>query len=136
MLFGHRFFAESVAACARLNRRGILLSMNAQHIPRELPTSIIHVDYAPFSALLPRVAALVHHGGIGTTAQALRAGVSQLIMPLSHDQFDNATRVVKMNAGLEIPLRRYRAGAVAKTLAKLLESREIRTGCATAGRNF
>src|SRR6202012_1799180 len=55
--------------------------------------------YVPLRALLPRCAALVHHGGIGTTAEALRAGVPQVIVPLAFDQFDNAARVRALGAG-------------------------------------
>ncbi len=51
-------------------------------------------------ALVPRLAALVHHGGIGTTAQAMRAGVPQLITPFAHDQFDNAARVERLGSHL------------------------------------
>ena len=71
-------------------RRGLLLSRHREHIPRTLPSDVRHVEYAPFSELLPRCAALVHHGGIGTSAQALAAGVPQLIMPMGHDQPDNS----------------------------------------------
>jgi rhamnosyltransferase subunit B len=49
--------------------------------------------------LLPQVAALVHHGGIGTTAAALAAGIPQLIAPFAFDQFDNAARTVRLGVG-------------------------------------
>ena len=56
----------------------------------------MHVPYAPFSALMPRLRALVHHGGIGTSAQALAAGIPQLVVPFAHDQFDNAARLRRL----------------------------------------
>ena len=45
-------------------------------------------DYAPFSEIFPRARIVIHHGGIGTTGQALRAGKAQLVVPLFADQFD------------------------------------------------
>ncbi len=80
------FFQASADACAKLKRRGILLTRHLENIPDSLPEGVIHVSYAPFSELLPHCAAIVHHGGIGTTAQALQSATPQLIMPMSHDQ--------------------------------------------------
>lgn len=51
------------------------------------------------ASLLPRASAFVHHGGAGTIAQAVRAGVPQLVMPLAHDQPDNAARVAEHGLG-------------------------------------
>ena len=130
MTFGHEFFAASAETCQRLGKRGVLLTRHAGHVPPKLPPGVIHVDYAPFSELLPRCAALVHHGGIGTTAQALAAGVPQLLMPLAHDQFDNAARVRKLGVGDTIGRRRYRAPRVAAALERLLSSPEVKRACA------
>jgi UDP:flavonoid glycosyltransferase YjiC (YdhE family) len=60
---------------------------------------MVRVGYAPFGALFPRAAAVVHHGGIGTTAQTLRAGVPALVLAFAHDQFDNAARVERLGVG-------------------------------------
>ena len=53
-------------------------------------------QYAPYTALFPRAAAIVHQGGVGTTAQCLRAGRPMIIMPYSHDQPDNARRMSRL----------------------------------------
>jgi UDP:flavonoid glycosyltransferase YjiC (YdhE family) len=74
-----RFFSAAVDACQRLGRRGVLLTPFAEQVPPSLPQTVKHFDYIPFSRILPRSAALVHHGGIGTTAQGLRAGVCQIV---------------------------------------------------------
>ncbi len=89
-VFGKPFFQAAIEACGRLRHRAILLTRFPEQIPESLPNGVKHFDYIPFSQLLPKVGALVHHGGIGTTAQALATGVPQLVMPLAHDQFDNA----------------------------------------------
>src|SRR6185436_13395214 len=95
--------------CALLGRRGILLTRHREQVPDNLPREVIHIDYAPFSQLLPRCAALVHHGGIGTSAQALASGVPQLVTPFTHDQPDNAARLKRLGGAEVLPSSRYRA---------------------------
>jgi UDP:flavonoid glycosyltransferase YjiC (YdhE family) len=124
-----RFFAESVGACQRLKRRGILLTRFAHQLPGKLPETIRHFDYVPFSLLLPRAAALVHHGGIGTVSQALRAGVPQLIHPLAFDQHDNAARLRRLGVGDRLDPSRYRAPAVAERLESLLTAPSVAERC-------
>jgi UDP:flavonoid glycosyltransferase YjiC (YdhE family) len=136
MIFGHEFFEAAVGACAKLNRRGILLTRHAEQIPRELPKGVRHVDFAPFGQLLPRCAALVHHGGIGTTSQALCAGVPQLVMPMAHDQLDNSARVQRLTGGREISPRRFKADNVARILGKMLNSPQTLEKCREIAARF
>ena len=97
-----------------------------------LPAHVLWQPYVPLRAILPRCAALVHHGGIGTTAEALRAGVPQVIVPLAYDQFDNAARVTALQAGARESGGTAGASprALARTLRRLLDSAEVRAGCA------
>ena len=67
------FFEAAVDACRRIKHRGLLLTRFPEQIPNVLPPGIHHSTYAPLSDILPHAAALVHHGGIGTAAQAMRA---------------------------------------------------------------
>ncbi len=79
-----KFYQESIQAAKQLNRRAVLLiGKNAP--PENLSTDILAVSYAPYSQIFPYACAIVHQGGIGTTAQALRAGHPTLMMPYSHD---------------------------------------------------
>jgi rhamnosyltransferase subunit B len=96
------YFRHAKHSAARLGLRAIFLTPHHAQLPPDLPSSIFWQDYVPLRSLLPRVAALVHHGGIGTTAEALRAGTPQLVVPLAHDQFDNAARVVLLGAGASL----------------------------------
>jgi rhamnosyltransferase subunit B len=75
-----RFFEESAAAARLLGSRALLL-MGRNPPPTQLPEGLFAADYAPYSEVFPRSACIVHQGGVGTTAQALRAGVPQLVMP-------------------------------------------------------
>ena len=119
---GASFFRESVQACTILGCRGILLTKFPASVPKHLPSTVRCFGYVPFSQLLPRAAVFVHHGGIGTTAQALAAGGPQLVMPLAHDQPDNAARVKSLGAGLVIKPQRYRAHRVVQCLQELLDN--------------
>src|SRR5262249_39414224 len=98
-MHGQKFFKAAVEACQQLGRRGILLTQFAEQIPAQLPDAVRHVKYVPLDRLLCRSAAFVHHGGVGSMSQAMLAGIPQIIMPLAHDQFDNATRVKNLNIG-------------------------------------
>ena len=128
MAQGRDFFARALAASATLNQRALLITPFADQLPHPLPPHAHAVSYAPFDALLPRLAALVHHGGIGTTAQALAAGLPQGVVPFAHDQFDNATRLVKRGVGLRLSARSS-VRQWAATLDRLLRDPSIAAAC-------
>lgn len=86
------FFEQSGDAARRLGRRAVLLYGTYSDPPKALGGEIVGFEYAPYSQVFPRAACVVHQGGVGTTGQALRAGVPQLIVPFAHDQPDNAAR--------------------------------------------
>lgn len=125
----HTFFEASVEACQEAGLRGILLSPFPEHIPASLPHGVIHVDYASFNALLPKLAAFVHHGGIGSTSQAIRAGVPQLIRPVAYDQFDNAIRAVRLGVANELLPNKYKGRTVVNALTRLTSDDGIRQRC-------
>ena len=117
------FYAESYAAAQELGRRAILLigQSNRNTLPANLPASIYLAEYLPYSEIMPRTAAVVHQGGIGTVAQTLRAGRPMLVVPWAYDQPDNAERIRKMGAGRSLRRNRYRARSAAEQLEQLLK---------------
>ncbi|MCR6480415.1 glycosyltransferase [Variovorax sp. ZS18.2.2] len=123
------FYAESTLACQRLNMRGILVAGQRSQLPAVLPQGVIHVAYAPFSQLFSRSAVVVHHGGIGTLSQALRAGIPQLIRPMAYDQFDNSSRACRLGAAKELLPRAYRGSRLDKSLQALSGDASIRLTC-------
>ena len=133
---GQQFFEEAVKACQLLGRRGILLTQYSEQLPSSLPKEVRHFPYVPLSQLLPHCAALSHHGGIGTCAQALQAGLPQLIQPLAFDQFDNAARVQRLGVGTMIPRRSFHATLIAQTLQDLLTSPTAEANCQTVSGHF
>jgi rhamnosyltransferase subunit B len=129
------FYRESAEAARRLGVRAILLagSNDNDNVPPHLPPGVIAFDYAPYSELFPRAAAIVHQGGVGTTGQAMRAGKPMLVMPYSHDQPDHAARMEKLGIGLQIPRARYRAANAARLLKQLLDNTEYSRKAALVG---
>ena len=124
-----QFFSAAVEACERLGQRGILLTKYAEQLPQKLPATVRHFGFVPLSRLLPRTAALVHHGGIGSCAQGLAAGLPQLVRPMAFDQFDNARRLVRLGVGEEISVRTFRGPAIVAALVRLLDSNDVATNC-------
>jgi rhamnosyltransferase subunit B len=125
-----RFFAESVNTVERLGMRGMLVTNFPDQLPRRLPPGIQAFGYLPFSEVLPRAALLVHHGGIGTLSQAVKAGVPQVAVPRSHDQFDNGWRIERIGLGRSLPERRFCAARAARSVLALLADTGIRRRCA------
>jgi len=64
----------------------------------------------------------VHHGGIGTSVQALAAGVPQLVIPRAHDQPDNAARLARLGVGASLRYGEFSGAAAAGSLRALLGS--------------
>lgn len=131
-MWARPFFEAAAGACAQLGRRGMLVSGYAEHVPAALPPGVRRFDRLPFSRVFARCAAVVHHGGIGTLAQGLAAGVPQLVMPMAHDQPDNARRLQRLGVGDYLLPGRFTADAVAARLADLLQSEKTGRACAEA----
>ncbi|MBD8906962.1 glycosyltransferase [Methylorubrum zatmanii] len=116
------FFAVAVEICRRMGRRGVLLAREEGQVPANLPADIIHLRYAPLSLLLPRSAALIHHGGIGTVAQALAAGVAQMVVPVAFNHFDDGRRLARLNIGTMLRQRAFTPGRAQRAIERMLGS--------------
>jgi rhamnosyltransferase subunit B len=124
-----QFFNVGLAACQALGARALLVTPHREQLPAVVPAGAAHFEYLPFSAVFPRCAAVVHHGGIGTSAQGLAAGVPQLIMAMAHDQPDNGWRLRALGVGDYLYPRRFRPSAVAEILRRLTRDPATRTAC-------
>jgi rhamnosyltransferase subunit B len=122
------FFRSAVRACELLNARGLLATKFPEQLPPNLPDTIRPIAFAPFRALLPLCSAIVHHGGIGTTAAALSSGTPQLVLPLAWDQPDNAARVRTLAAGTSLPPGQRSAAHLACALSGLM-TMEMKSRC-------
>jgi UDP:flavonoid glycosyltransferase YjiC (YdhE family) len=112
------FYDVSLAAARRLGQRAVLVGAP---VPRaQFSADLAMTPYTPYSQLFPHAAAVVHHGGIGTVAQALRAGRPQLVVPFLADQPDNAARLERLGVARVLARNRYHADEVAHELQLLL----------------
>jgi UDP:flavonoid glycosyltransferase YjiC (YdhE family) len=117
------FYEDSAAAAKMLGRRAVLIvGKDWANRPASLPEGVVACDYAPFLDLFSRAAAIVHPGGVGTTALAMRSGRPMLVVPSAHDQFDNAARVARLGIARTIPRRRYTPARAAAELRRLLDN--------------
>ena len=128
MVHSGGLFRTALQACEILGARGILLTKYRDQLPDSLPPSVLHCTFAPFQKLFPHCAAVMHHGGIGTVANAMAAGIPQLIHPLCFDQIDNGTRVKRLGAGDCLRSRRSSGKQVATALTALMTD-ESRSSC-------
>ena len=122
------FFTESVRGCAAAGLRGLVLTRFPDQLP-DLPRSIRHFNSIPFSQLLPRCAAIVHHGGVGTLSQALKTGAPQIVRPYGFDQFDNAARLVRLGVAREVSVKAYASDNIARQLTAIVSDDEMKRRC-------
>lgn len=116
------YYAACIGAAQRLGRRGVLLADkdDAAQLRGEAPDGVHIVGYVPHSQIFPRAAAVVHHAGIGTTGQALRAGRPQVATPFLGDQFDNAGRLQRLGVARVVPGEAVKADNLAQALEAAL----------------
>ena len=122
VLAAGRFYEFSAKAAVRLGVRAVLLiGSDPRNKPRQaLPESICVAEYAPYSKLFSRASLVVHQGGVGTTAQCLRAGKPMLIQPYSHDQPDNGRRMMRLRVAQVIQRVNYTPLRVGRKLKAML----------------
>ena len=122
VLAAGNFYEFSARAAIKLGVRAVLLiGTDPRNQLRQAPPETICVaEYAPYSKLFSRAALVVHQGGVGTTAQCLRAGKPMLIMPYSHDQPDNARRMRRLKVARVIQRGNYTPIRVARRLKAML----------------
>lgn len=123
-----QYFAAAAQALKLTGRRGVFLT--SQPVDPSLTSNgrILVRRYVPMSRILPHTSALVHHGGIGTTALAIAAAVPQVVTPFAHDHFDNATRMERLGCGLQVHAPAP-AESLAAALDKVLNSADVHTCC-------
>lgn len=124
-------YAEAISA--RFSVPCLVLSPHCQAGP--VPGSQVEVaHFRDLATVLPGAVALVHHGGIGTTAEAIRAGVPQLVIAGRFDQPDNAVRVAQLGLGGGILLDKPEPQVVVDALAEVVRSVHVAQQVSTAAR--
>jgi len=129
------FYRESIAAARSLGQRALLLIGHERNrLAEPLPAGVAAFEYAPYSEVLPRARAVVHQGGVGTTGQALGSGRPALVVPFSHDQFDNGARVARLGCGRMLARTAYNAASATRELGAILAEESYTTNALEIGR--
>jgi rhamnosyltransferase subunit B len=122
------FYDVSVKAAKRLGMRALLIGTSAT--PETNSNEAFAIPYIPYSQIFPRASVIVHQGGSGTTAEALRAGRPMLVVPFGWDQPDNAYRIERLGAGLHLPRTNYTVETATSALKRLLDDPRFTASCA------
>lgn len=123
------FFEASIEACRLLGRKAIVVTSDSDLID-DAPAEFVQTfEYLPFASLMPRMSAVIHHGGIGTSGQALNSGVPQLVLPLGYDRNDNAARLKQLGVADFLLQPEWQPHAIAEALSRLLSSAEVNARC-------
>src|ERR1019366_4150932 len=95
---GGDYYRACMAAASSVGLRAVVLARgdDVARLREGAPAGAFVAAYVPHAELFPRACLVVHHGGVGTSAQALRAGKPQLVTPFLADQPDNAGRLVRL----------------------------------------
>lgn len=117
------FCEVMVSICRKVGAPGIFVSRHGKAtfdaIEKVDDVALLHVEHADFATLLPQCRCLIHHGGIGTIAQAVKAGIPQIVRPRMYDQPANGIRVMMYGLGGSIMPNGYDADTVARILMHL-----------------
>ena len=113
-----KFYERAAATARSLGVRAVLLM--GQDGDDDEDGTILRCGYVPHSLLFPHASVIVHHGGVGTTGQALRAGKPQLIVPHMGDQSDHASRIERLGLGLSLKANRFTVARAAPIIRTLL----------------
>ena len=127
------FFSDSIKVAQLAGVRALFVGKHRTPVFDQLPAHVRHAAWVPFPAVLPHCSAVVHHGGIGTLAHAVKAGIPQLVVPHAHDQPDHALRVERLGLGRSPYPEKYRAARAATIRRELMESGVIRRRCREYG---
>jgi sterol 3beta-glucosyltransferase len=130
-----RLTAITLETLERTGRRGVLLSGWAGLADGDLPDTVFRLESAPHNWLFPRMATVIHHGGVGTTHAGLRAGVPNIIVPFFGDQPFWADRVHLLGAGPQpIPQEELTAERLATILNSILSDQVMHERAAEVGK--
>ena len=118
------FYEQAALTAGSLGLRAVMLTGGSRGAV--VDGSVIRCGFVPHSLLFPHACLVVHHGGVGTTGQAMRAGKPQIIVPHMGDQHDHAYRIERLGLGLSLKVNRFTASRVSLLIQQLLERSSFR----------
>lgn len=120
------FFHTAILICDNLKFPGIFISPNVKNIVKLVPDNILLLEYADFDWVFGLAQVVFHHGGIGTVAHAISAGVLQVVIPERFDQPDNAFRIERLGLGIKVDKRNWDADKVSPIVRSLMDDKKIK----------
>ncbi len=128
------FYRTSIEVVSKLSMRAVLIGAHSD--VRKISPRIISLPYAPYSEVFPAASVIVHQGGSGTTAQALRSGRPMLFVPWGWDQPDNGARAQRRGAALCIPKDKYTVESGVSAVNRLMNETMFASKAAEAAGNI
>ncbi len=122
------FYSTAVTACIESRRRGLIAAPDPSLVPAGLPASIAAFPPLPFADIVPRVAAVIHHGGYGVSVRALISGTPQLILAAGSDRPDNGRRLERLGVACMLEEAAWHRSPAA--LDELVSCSRVRERCA------
>jgi sterol 3beta-glucosyltransferase len=121
-------------AVERIKQRAILVTGWGGLSDISLPDEVFKIESIPFDWLFPQVSAVVHHGGAGTTAEGLRAGVPSVVVPFFSDQPFWARRVYELGVGPKpIPLQKLTSDNLSAAISTAVSDTNMRARAGILG---
>lgn len=130
------FYHNAVKAVKRTGHRAILLTGHDVNTPKDLPKNIFSINYAPYAWLMPQCQIAVHQCGIGTLAQALRAGIPSILCPYTFDQPNNAVRTEMLGAGILLKRHQHDPDSLVDAIHRIADHPRFRETTQSLGRNI
>ena len=122
------YFTAAIQACRQLGQRGIIVTDRSELVPT-LPESMRCFKYVPFGPLLPELLLVVHHGGVGTSAQCIAAGLPQVVVPSLYNQPDTAKRLERLGIARSISAAKFSTRRLITAIRELVECNSIHERC-------
>jgi rhamnosyltransferase subunit B len=121
-----RFYEQAIASCDALGKKAIVVARHRDLLPESLSSGTTWVPWvSPIGSVLPHMAAVIHHGGIGTTGESTRAGTPQLVLADGLDRPTNGRSVQRLGAGRVLLPVQWTAQQVTETLSGVMNSPDI-----------
>ena len=123
-MHGYDIDRAAAEACKKIDMPCLLVGKDLDKLA-DPGNNIQALDFAPFGWVFPRASLIIHHGGLNTTAEALRAGVPSLIVPHAYDQFENAIHAQHLGVTCRIKVNKVTAESLGLMLEKILADSQM-----------
>jgi rhamnosyltransferase subunit B len=125
----NNYYSIATEACRAAGLRGLILDKADSKLVGSLPSFMKQASYSPLGDVLQKCQAIVHSGCMGTSAQALQAGLPHVVNPRVNDQPDMARRLERLGVARTLPVRKFRIESLVEQLQGILSDLSVKTRC-------